>query len=146
MASRTTLPSFLLEYMEELPNESDSDHDFEGYLEPEDGPCALLGDQDGDGTSPGEVCGSTEQPTTELESPLAGLSPSPSLCKATTRAVHRSQRPTQTAAPHPRSRREREAAAHAACDTPPPPPPPRPLWLLQGISQQETTLVDTSWL
>ena len=96
---------------------------------------ALLGDQDGDRTSPGEVCGSTEQPTTELESPLAGLSPSPSLCKATTRAVQRSQRPTQTAAPHPRSRREREAAAHAACDT-----PPRPLWLLQGISQQETAL------
>ena len=27
--------------------------------------------------SSGEVCGSTEQPTTELESPLAGLSPSP---------------------------------------------------------------------
>ena len=80
MASRTTLPSdpsFLLEYMEELPNESDSGYDFEGYLEPKDGPCALLSDQDGDGTSPGEVCGSTEQPTTELESPLAGLSPSP---------------------------------------------------------------------
>jgi hypothetical protein len=79
MASRTTLPSepsFLLEYMEELPNESDSDYDFESYLEPEDGPCALLCDQDGDGTSPGEVCGSTEQPTTELESPLACLNPS----------------------------------------------------------------------
>ena len=80
MTSLTTLrsdPSFLLEDMEEVPNESYNDYDYEGYLEPEDGPCALLFVQDGDGTSPVDVCGSTEQPTTELESPLAGLSHSP---------------------------------------------------------------------
>ena len=43
MASRDTLPSdphFLLDYMHDLPYESGSDDDFEGYLEPEDGPVA----------------------------------------------------------------------------------------------------------
>ena len=42
MACRDTLPSdtsFLLEYLEQLPYESDSDGDeFEGYLDPDDGP------------------------------------------------------------------------------------------------------------
>ena len=43
MASRGTLPSdpdFLLDFMEDLPEESDSDEEFDGYLEPEDGPIA----------------------------------------------------------------------------------------------------------
>ena len=43
MASRDTLPSdphFLLDYMHDFPYESGSDDDFEGYLEPEDGPVA----------------------------------------------------------------------------------------------------------
>lgn len=43
MASRGTLPSdpdFLLDFMHDLPDESDSDDDFDGYLEPEDGPIA----------------------------------------------------------------------------------------------------------
>ena len=43
MAARTKLPSdpsFLLEYMQDMPSESDSDDDFEGYLGPEDGPVA----------------------------------------------------------------------------------------------------------
>ena len=33
-------PSSLLEYMQDMPSESDSDDDFEGYLGPEDGPVA----------------------------------------------------------------------------------------------------------
>ena len=43
MAARTKLPSdpsFILEYMQDMPSESDSDDDFEGYLGPEDGPVA----------------------------------------------------------------------------------------------------------
>ena len=45
MACRDTLPSdtsFLLEYLEQLPYESDSDGDeFEGYLGPDDGPLII---------------------------------------------------------------------------------------------------------
>ena len=45
MACRDTLPSdpsFLLEYLEQLPYESDSDGDeFEGYLGPDDGPVVI---------------------------------------------------------------------------------------------------------
>ena len=45
MACRDTLPSdtsFLLEYLEQLPYESDSDGDkFEGYLGPDDGPVII---------------------------------------------------------------------------------------------------------
>ena len=40
MAKLPSDPSFILEYMEDMPSESDSDDDFEGYLEPEDGPVA----------------------------------------------------------------------------------------------------------
>ena len=43
MASRSTLPSdpeILLDIMHDLPDESDSDDDFDGYLEPEDDPIA----------------------------------------------------------------------------------------------------------
>ena len=43
MASRAALPSdpdFLLDLMHDLPDESESDDDFDGYLEPEDGPVA----------------------------------------------------------------------------------------------------------
>ena len=41
--TRGTLPSdpeFLLEYLDNLPNEPESDDDFEGFLEPDDGPIA----------------------------------------------------------------------------------------------------------
>ena len=45
MAHRDTLPSdpsFLLDYLEQLPYESDSDGDeFEGYLGPDDGPVII---------------------------------------------------------------------------------------------------------
>ena len=43
MASRAALssdPDFLLDLMHDLPDESDSDDDFDGYLGPEDGPVA----------------------------------------------------------------------------------------------------------
>ena len=41
MASRDYIPSnpkYLLEVLNNLPEESDSDSDFDGYLDPEDGP------------------------------------------------------------------------------------------------------------
>ena len=43
MASRAPLssdPALLLEFMHDLLDESDSDDDFDGYLEPEYGPVA----------------------------------------------------------------------------------------------------------
>ena len=43
MASHGTLPSdpeILLDIMHDLPDESDTDDDFDGYLEPEDSPVA----------------------------------------------------------------------------------------------------------
>ena len=43
MAARHTLssdPQFLLDLMHDLPDESDSEDDFDGYLEPDDGPVA----------------------------------------------------------------------------------------------------------
>ena len=43
MATRRALPSdpeYLLDLISDLPDESDSDDDFEGYLDPEDGPVA----------------------------------------------------------------------------------------------------------
>ena len=43
MASRWALPSdpeYLLDLISDLPDESDSSDDFEGYLDPEDGPVA----------------------------------------------------------------------------------------------------------
>ena len=47
MACRDTLPfdpSFLLEYLEQLPYEWDSDDDeFEGYLGPDDSPVIIRG-------------------------------------------------------------------------------------------------------
>ena len=47
MASRrelTSLPSdpeLLLEYIDKMPEETDSDEEFDGYLDPEDGPVVL---------------------------------------------------------------------------------------------------------
>ena len=43
MASRSALPSdpdVLLEYLHDLPDESDSEDEFDGYLGPEEGPVA----------------------------------------------------------------------------------------------------------
>ena len=43
MAARRTLssdPQFLLDLMHDLPDESGSDDDFDGFLEPDDGPVA----------------------------------------------------------------------------------------------------------
>ena len=44
MASRAALPSdpeFLIDFMHDLPVDSDSDDEFDGYLEPEDGPVVF---------------------------------------------------------------------------------------------------------
>ena len=92
MASRRTLssdPEFLLEFMHDLPDESDSDDDFDGYLEPDDGPVAyrreeIFEEQERRLSSSRrsrllESLAETEQgPPLDTESPLASLSPSPS--------------------------------------------------------------------
>ena len=70
MASRTRLPSnadFLLQYMEEL---SGSDDEFDGYLDPEEGPVAYRQED--------ETPLSRSQSLDDLaaESPLGGRSPS----------------------------------------------------------------------
>ena len=36
-------PQLLLEFMHELPDESESEDEFDGYLDPEDGPVVLCG-------------------------------------------------------------------------------------------------------
>ena len=49
MASRSTLssnPDVLLEYMDNMPYESESDDDFDGYLEPDEGPVAYRRSQE----------------------------------------------------------------------------------------------------
>lgn len=75
MASRRALPSdpeYLLDLISDLPDESDSDDDFEGYLDPEDGPVAYRSAAELlEGHSPRSQ--SLEDLT---ESPLAGRSPS----------------------------------------------------------------------
>ena len=81
MASRSKLPSdptFLLEYMEELPNESGSEDEFDGYLGPEDGTCVFQSDGAVDDSTSEQFANATGEPTAHMESPLASLSPSPS--------------------------------------------------------------------
>ena len=86
MASRTTLssdPAFLLELMHDLPEESDSDDDFDGYLDPEYGPVAHRSAADYGATfsprtrsrSLDDLTDSEQQTSLQTESPLAGLSP-----------------------------------------------------------------------
>ena len=88
MACRDTLPSdtsFLLEYLEQLPYESDSDGDkFEGYLGPDDGPVIIraidyAGYEDQELQSPPYRSRSLDSLTVmgqECESPLPSISPS----------------------------------------------------------------------
>ena len=89
MASRRGLglssdPEFLLELMQELPDESESEDEFDGYLDPEDGPIILRrSDRDEELDSPltrsrsldslHEARGLLDH---DLESPLIGSSPS----------------------------------------------------------------------
>lgn len=80
MASRSAIPSdpeYLLDLLNDLPDESDSDDEFDGYLEPEDGPVAYR--------SAAELQTSPRSRSLEdlrelehrfTESPLRGLSPS----------------------------------------------------------------------
>ena len=81
MASRSTLPSdptFLLEYIDELPNESDSDDDFDGYLEPEEGPRVTRTEDARENVELGSPSvDDAVEPIDDEESPLAGSSPSP---------------------------------------------------------------------
>ena len=92
MACRDTLPSdtsFLLEYLEQLPYESDSDGDkFEVYLGPEDDPVIIrafdyAGYEDQELQSPPYRSRSLESLTVmgqECESPLPALAPPSPLC------------------------------------------------------------------
>ena len=85
MACRDTLPSdpsFLLEYLEQLPYESDSDGDeFEGYLGPDDGPVIIraidyAGYEDQEPQSPPYRSRSLDSLTVmgqECESPLPSI-------------------------------------------------------------------------
>ena len=89
-ASRRTLssdPEFLLEFMHDLPDESDSDDDFDGYLEPDDGPVAYRREENVEEPERRwsssrrsrslESLAETEQgPPLDTESPLVSLSPS----------------------------------------------------------------------
>ena len=88
MACHDTLPydpSFLLEYLEQLPYESDSDgNEFEGYLGPDDGPVVIraidsAGYEDQEPESPPYRSRSLDSLTVigqECESPLPSISPS----------------------------------------------------------------------
>ena len=85
MASCGTLPSdpdFLLDFMEDLPEESDSDEEFDGYLEPEDGPIAYrnASELEDEETSNLRCRSRSLQDLSEgmHESPLSRLSHSPS--------------------------------------------------------------------
>ena len=85
MAARRTLssdPQFLLDLMHDLPDESDSEDDFDGYLEPDDGPVAYRREEF---EERGRRCCSRRRsysleslteigqgPAPDLESPLAG--------------------------------------------------------------------------
>ena len=77
-------PEFLLELMQELPDESKSEDEFDGYLDPEDGPIMLRrSDVDEELNSPltrarsldslNEARGLLDQ---DVDSPLLGSSPS----------------------------------------------------------------------
>ena len=49
MAARQCLPSdpdFLLRYIDELPDAADSDFEFEGYLDEDEGPVACMSQDD----------------------------------------------------------------------------------------------------
>ena len=87
MASRAALPSdpeFLIDFMHDLPVDSDSDDEFDGYLEPEDGPVVFRSAAELDDEAY-TLRSQSLQDLTELEeaglalqteSPLLGLSPS----------------------------------------------------------------------
>ena len=89
MASRGTLPSdpeILLDIMHDLPDESDSDDDFDGYLEPEDGPIAYRNPSELEevettrrSQSLQDLSELEQRQELQSESPLSGLSHSPSL-------------------------------------------------------------------
>ena len=89
MASRRGLglssdPEFLLELMQELPDASESEDEFDGYLDPEDGPVILRRfDRDEELQSPvsrarslDSLCEAREMLDHEPESPLSDSSPS----------------------------------------------------------------------
>ena len=85
MASLPSDPDFLLEYMHDLPDKSDSDDDFNGYLGPEDGTVAYRSTaefEEGDEIPSRLRRSQSLHDLMELEqalmpeSPLPGLSPS----------------------------------------------------------------------
>ena len=89
MASRSALPSdpeILLDIMHDLPDESDSDDDFDGYLEPEDGPIAYRNSLELEEVETirrsqlfQDLSELEQRQELQSESPLVGLSHSPPL-------------------------------------------------------------------
>ena len=68
MASRAMLPSdpaFLRQYMNDLPCESDSDDEFEGYLGAEDGPVAYRSTAEDEATLTPTQCSLGDLATTQ---------------------------------------------------------------------------------
>ena len=99
-------PSFLLEYLEQLPYESDSDGDeFEGYLGPDNDPIIIRGidSADSEGQEPhsppyrSHLLDNLTVMGQECESPLPSISPSLSPMHLDSLAVAYS--PTQSPTP-----------------------------------------------
>ena len=117
--TRSSLPSdpdFLLDYIDGLPDESDSDDDFEGYLDEDDGPVAYRSGHCPDFTPPLtrsrslDSLGEAErQRETVTESPIPGGSPSlspmqqqhPSPSLSPMQGHHDNGSPLAPPAPHP---------------------------------------------
>ena len=109
MASRTYLPSsnadFLLQYMEDLSDSSGSEDEFEGYLDPEDGPVAYRRQEE---ETPIQRSQSLDDLT---ESPLAVRSPTHSPMQGD----YASGSPLQSSSPSPSSPNTR--AVPAGCSS-----------------------------
>ena len=76
MAKLPSDPDVLLEYLHDLPDESDSDEDFDGYLDPEEGPVAYRSTAEFEEEEPSLVLRRSLSAADLSESPLSGLSPS----------------------------------------------------------------------
>ena len=76
MAKLPSDPDALLEYLHDLPDKSDSDEDFDGYLDPEEGPVAYRSMEEFEEEEPSPVVRRSLAVDDLSESPLSGLSPS----------------------------------------------------------------------
>ena len=76
MAKLPSDPDVLLEYLHDLPDESDSDEDFDGYLDAEEGPVVYRSAAEFEEEEPSPVLRRSLSVQDLSESPLSGLSPS----------------------------------------------------------------------